>query len=48
MITARFDRTAVSDYLIDLCVSGTIELTITGRLTDRNVLEGKDTINIKK
>jgi hypothetical protein len=46
MITARFDRTAVSDYLIDSQLSGEIELTITGKLTDGNVLEGTDTIKI--
>ena len=46
MITARFDRTTATDYLIDSGLLGEFELTVTCRLTDRNVLEGADTIKV--
>jgi parallel beta-helix repeat protein/predicted outer membrane repeat protein len=48
MITVRFGRTAVSDYLIDSGLLGEIELTVTCRLVDGIIFEGKDTVTVKE
>lgn len=47
-IKATFNRTDVIEYLTSLAVTGEVELTVTCRLTDGTVFEGKDTITVRE
>jgi hypothetical protein len=48
MITVKFERGAVSDYLVEKGLSGQVELTVTGKLVDGTRFEGRDTIIVKQ
>ena len=46
MAMAKFNRSAVNDLLIELALSGDVELSVTGALTDGRTFGGSDTIGV--
>lgn len=46
MAMAKFNRSAVNDLLIELALSGDIELSVTGALADGRTFGGSDTIGV--